>query len=139
MANATDVAAAFAAAGKAAAGNHTAAVDVYDRSIYLLHGSVIASWDREKQTVWLSHAGYPTPTTLKALNGVLRAMPWLKFGIKASRQHGWTLEQFDGAASRSITDRGVTLARRSVNGVASWEFSDVPTDGSLAPALGGAN
>lgn len=133
--NANDVAAAFAAGLKAASGNHTATARGAE-SLYLLHGSVIATWNRDTGVAWIGHAGYPSATTLKALNGLLRAMPWLKFAVKAPRTSGWALTHVITGESRPMTDAGVWLARRVVNGVPSWEFGDTPTTGSLAPTLG---
>lgn len=104
--NTQNVAQAFVAGRKAASGSHSAIVLNDAQSLYSLHGSVIASLDFEPcKVLRLSHKGYTTPTTRKAIGQILRAFAedlGLDYTIVATAD-GWGVF-LDGNLVTLVTD-----------------------------------
>lgn len=129
----SDLTQAFRNGTPKAKGNHTVTVDPSGAVLYLLHGHVLARWAPDEGVFELRHAGYPTVTTAKALNAILRACTWLPFELKS-----WCLT--DVRTGRTVmfpaSGDSIRLVRR---GASDWALADeVPwLVGALAPTIGG--
>ena len=126
-----DVARAFVVGTNKASGNHMVTHDG-ERSHYYLHGSRLVTWDRAAGTVWITHTGYPTVTTAKAVNAVLAECDWLGATMK-----GWIVTDATGATAQ-VTAEGVTLYRGLVgNGKDGhrWTLAQPTHPAGNAPAL----